>query len=158
MQSVWNKYVLVESSISGAINACISIGFVVAVFHGRAIVMPLGSGGFVRDAVPQTLAVALMGSLVPLLLTRKRRGKGDLPREVTMRSGALASPFATAILIALAMLLIGAGLQALLLPQVFAKGLDFRQLLVFKACYGAALGAFVTALALRLTWRPGGGQ
>ncbi len=152
MQSMWNKYVMVESSVSSAINACISIGFAAAVFHGRTIVMPLGSGGLVRDAVPQTLGVALMGSLVPLLLTRKRRAKGVLPRDVTLRSGALASPFTTAIFIALIMLVIGAGLQALVLPQVFDKGLGFRQLLVYKTCYGAALGAFATATALRLTW------
>jgi hypothetical protein len=140
MQSIWNKYVLVESSISAVINAILSIGFAFAVFHGRAIVMAAGPGGLVRDAIPQTLAVAFMGSLVPLLLTRKRFTKGALP-------------FLTAILIALALLLGGAGLQALVLPQVFAKGLDFRQLLLFKTCYGAVLGAFATALALRLTWR-----
>jgi hypothetical protein len=94
-----------------------------------------------------------MGSLVPLLLTRKRFTKGALPLNPTPRPGAPANPFLTAILIALALLLGGAGLQALVLPQVFAKGLDFRQLLLFKTCYGAVLGAFATALALRLTWR-----
>jgi hypothetical protein len=48
MQSIWNKYVLVESSISAVINAILSIGFAFAVFHGRAIVMAAGPGGFRR--------------------------------------------------------------------------------------------------------------
>ena len=153
MQSIWNKYVLVESMTSAVINAILSIGFAVAVFHGRTLVMPTGPGGLLLDAIPQTLAVAFMGSLVPLLLTRKRRTKGALPLNLTPRPGAPANPFITAILIALALLLIGAGLQALLLPQLFAQGLNLPHLLLFKTLYGAALGALATSMALRLTWR-----
>src|SRR6202044_797914 len=72
------KYLASETAVSMAINTAISVGFAWLVFHGHDHVPSSGPGGLVRDAAPQTFMIALMSTLVPSLVTRKRMHSGHL--------------------------------------------------------------------------------
>ena len=64
-----------ETAISMAINGVLSAVFYFAFFHGLAKVPVWGVGNYAFDFVPQSFMVALMGTLVPGLLTLKARAK-----------------------------------------------------------------------------------
>jgi hypothetical protein len=132
-----------EAAISAVINAAISAGFYLALFHGLAAVPVAGVGGFAFDFVPQSFMVALMGALVPGLLALRPIAAAGL--AVPARSRVVAQAFGFAVLAAL----IGAGI-ALSLSAPATIG--FATGLLVKIAYGAALGATVTALALRRLW------
>jgi hypothetical protein len=132
-----------EAAISAMINAAISAGFYLALFHGLAAVSVAGVGGFAFDFVPQSFMVALMGALVPGLLALRPIAAAGL--VVPARSRVVVQAFGFAVLAAL----IGAGIAASL-PAYATIG--FATGLLVKIAYGAALGAAVTALALRRLW------
>ena len=152
------SYVAHETGISIVINMAISAAFVWIVFGGAAAVPVSGTRGLLVDFLPQTFMIALMGSLVPSALTRKRvrgqRRRGQpgrdeiaggapflpwLPRSLLVRS----------ILIALAALPILAGPAMLLLWSVQHAPVTIWVVLVLKIAYGALVAAVVTPLAVR---------
>ena len=140
------RYLRAEAAISAAVNAALSVVFVLALFHGPARV---AVGGLVRDALPQSFMIALMGSAVPTLLTRRRLragGVAPLPRGGLPLPANLA---ARSLLIALVVAGVAAALQWWLLPRLLPPAVPFGAVLAGKAVYGGLLGAGVTLVALR---------
>lgn len=138
------RYIAVECAISACINATLSIAFVLLLFHGQARV---AAGALITDALPQSLMIALMATLVPTLLTRRRLHLGVLagpaPTEVAGRI--VVRAILAAILVA-ALSWLG---QWLLLRDLVGTSAPFGAVLAGKAIYGALLGALVTWWALR---------
>lgn len=146
MTPAHRRYVRAETAISAAINAALSVAFVVALFRGQALV---AVGGLVRDALPQSFMVALMGTAVPTVLTRRRVRAGavaPLPRGGVPLPANLA---ARALLVALVVAGVAVAAQALLLPSLLPPAVPFGAVLAGKALYGGLLGAGVTRVALR---------
>ena len=134
-----SSIVVRETAISMAINAVLSILFFLAVF---GVSRPVSAVAFGSDFLAQAFMVALMGALVPGLLTAKRSGAARGP--VVRR----------AILLAFAGLVVaGGGAYAacvVLGESTIAPGIA----LVVKAGFGALLAAIVTPIAVRAALRP----
>ena len=146
------KYLAVETAISIAINAAISIGFVWLVFHGHDPVPTSGPGSLVRDAAPQTFMITLMSTLVPSLITRQRMRSGHLDAWHRSQPGANPSPTSKILLRALTLAIaagvLGLVLSAAILPYLFPGGLPYDRVLVLKAVYGALVALVITPLAI----------
>ncbi|MCW6528619.1 hypothetical protein NED98_00045 [Sphingomonas sp. MMSM20] len=140
------RYIILETAISVAINAAISVAFVFLAFGGEAhIALPR----LVRDAVPQSFMIALMSTIVPTLLTRRRVAAGAIAAIVLPRALWPRSLATRAICVAVVASLLGASLCALLLWLYAPAGLNFAGTLLFKAAFGAMLAAIVTPMMLR---------
>jgi hypothetical protein len=147
MTPAHRRYLLTEAGIGAAINAILSLVFVLLVFGGRSAVPVTGSGGVVADAVPQSFMVALMSCLVPTLVARRRIARGI----VTPRTAAAVRPrhaVLRAIVVAVPVALTAWGVQSIVLP-VFGREWSFAAVSVFKCFWGGALGACIAAGA---TW------
>jgi hypothetical protein len=146
------KYLAIETVISIAINAAISIGFVWLVFHGHDPVPTSGPGSLVRDAAPQTFMITLMSTLVPSLITRQRMRSGHLDAWHRSQPGAIPSPtgkiLLRALTLAIAAGVLGLVLSAAILPVLFPGGLPYDRVLVLKAAYGALVALVITPLAI----------
>ena len=139
------RYLRKEALISIAINAGLSALFAVLVFRGG----PATVEAVAVDALPQSFMIALMTTLVPTLLTRKRlragvvqplAGRGPrLPANLALR----------ALLVAAGAALIGGALHWLLLPRLGAAVWPFDAVLAFKVGYGALLARLLAPLILR---------
>ncbi|MEG3178867.1 hypothetical protein U1872_21780 [Sphingomonas sp. RB3P16] len=139
------RYVAAETGISVAINAVISIAIAWLAFGGSARIL---TAALIRDALPQSFMVALMGGLVPTLLTRLRRRAGVVAgtgRPVPML---LKSVPVRIVLVAVIAAAVGVALHAVALPLLAPQGLSFGVAIVFKSLYGAMLAAFVTPVML----------
>jgi len=145
------KYLVIETAVSMVINATISIGFAWVVFHGHAHVPAGGPGGLVRDAAPQTFMITLMSTLVPSLITRKRMRSGHLDAWLGGQVGAEPGPagkiFKRAFMLAVAAMLLGLAVNAILLPLLFPGGLTYGSVFFLKATYGALVALIITPLA-----------
>ena len=147
MTSKHRHYLAVEASIGFAISAVLSLVFCFLVFGRQALVPVGGAGGLIVDSLPQSFMVALMSSLVPTLLTRRRvrsgavpcrEGRGRLPSHALLR----------ALLFACCAAGIGGVLTAIILT--FGPGeWPFAPMAMIKTAYGALLGGGVAALATR---------
>jgi hypothetical protein len=146
------KYLAVETAISIAINAAISIGFVWLVFHGHDHVPASGPGSLVRDAAPQTFMITLMSTLVPSLITRQRMRSGHLEAWHRSQPGATHRPtrkiFLRALTLAIAAGVLGLILNAAILPLLFPGGLPYERVFFFKAAYGALVALVITPLVI----------
>ncbi|WP_225007848.1 hypothetical protein [Novosphingobium percolationis] len=137
-------FVAQQALTSAGINAGFSLAFFLLVFGLPGRVLTLGApDGLALDFVPQSGAVALMSALVPVLVTRAEvaRLRGSTPRPV--RSIVLA-----ALAWALAGLVFG-GMVAFVIGALGPAVLAGWPAFAMKLTYGGALGATVTALALR---------
>jgi hypothetical protein len=146
MTDAQRRYVRTEMIVAAIINAILSIVFMLIMFGGQQTVAVSGRGGLVVDAVPQTLMIALMSTLVPTILTRRRiamariaplLGSPRWPRNVLMRSGLVASGTAAIAWI----------LHAIVMPPI-GPIWPFLPALVFKVVYGAILGATISRYAV----------
>lgn len=146
MTAAQHRYVRTEMIVAAIINTVLSIVFTLVVFGGQPSVAVSGRGGLIVDAVPQTLMIALMSMLVPTLLTRRRLAIGRIaplpgpsrwPRNVLIRS----------ILVAIAAAAMAWILHATLLPLA-GPFWPFLSTLLFKAAYGAVLGAVIARCAV----------
>jgi hypothetical protein len=146
------KYLASETALSMAINAAISVAFAWLVFHGHDQVPSSGPGGLVRDAAPQTFMVALMSTLVPSLVTRKRMHSGHLDAWLSGKPGGSPAPtgkiFLRALMLAIVAMALGLSLNAAVLPLLFPGGLGYGRVLVLKAGYGALVALVITPLAI----------
>jgi hypothetical protein len=146
-------YVVRETAISIVINAAISAVFAWAMFHGAEPVSVSGAGGLAFDFLPQTFMIALMSSLVPSAIARKRlrpdmaasghAAPGRLPRNLLLR----------ALLIAAAATLLIAPAASFLLAKAAGASLDGGAVMPMKVAYGAFLALLVTPAALRAELR-----
>ncbi|MFD1786158.1 hypothetical protein ACFSC3_01095 [Sphingomonas floccifaciens] len=139
------RYIAIESAVSAVINAVLSIAFTLAVF-GRVAQVP--AGDLIFDAVPQTFMVALMATLVPTLLTRKRLKQGRAPTMARFPVALPRSAPVRALLAAVVLALLAWVAHRMLLP--INASFAFSSVVIAKALYGALLGLIVTALAVRI--------
>lgn len=135
-----------QALTSAGINAGFSLAFFLLVFGlpARARALALGApDGLAFDFVPQSGAVALMSALVPVLVTRVEaaRLRDAAPRPV----GAI---MLAALAWALAGLAVG-GVMAFAFGALGPTALGGWPAFAMKLTYGGALGATVTALALK---------
>lgn len=122
-----------ETLISVVINCAISVGICLLLF---GLDQPIPSMALAWDFLPQSFMIALMGTLVPALLLRRRLG--TQVRDILLRSLAMA--------VAAALL---PGALAALLIYMFVEGVfAVHDALLLKAAYGATLSAMVTPLML----------
>lgn len=139
MTAAQRRYVATEGAIGAAISAALSIVFVLLLFGGmdRVPVRDL-----IVDALPQGFAIALMATLVPTLLTRRRLARGTVaPVGTKLRVPRL---LPRALLVALFAATAGAALTTGLWPMGIAE-LPLAIVLIGKAVWGLLLGIAVAA-------------
>lgn len=141
------RHIRRESLVSAGINAVISVGFFLAVFGGIDPVPVWGIGNYAFDFVPQSFAIGFFASFVPGLLTARALRSGSLTMLGRPAPGA-APILGRAILNALAAVVIGGGLCAVLLWLAGVEQLGHAAAFALKVAYGALLGAIVTRLML----------
>ena len=140
------RYVEKETLIAVAINSALSALFAFIVFGGNGAA-PVGDVAF--DAFPQSFMIALMTTLVPTAITRRRVRLGAVP-PLTGRSPRLPrNLLLRALLVAAAAALVGGGLHWLLLPQLAPPLWAFGAVLVYKIVYGALLALLLAPPILR---------
>ena len=133
MTAAQRRYRRTEMAVAGGISAVLSGVFVALLFGGQVEVPVVGWNGLIVDALPQTAMIALMSSLVPTLLTRRRTRRGSI------------APLSTAGRWSVTIVLrIGA---FVLVATMFAG----------KILYGARLGMAVAGLAVTAALRDPGG-
>lgn len=148
MTPAQRRYVAIEAMIGAMISAVLSIVFVLLMFGRLDRVPVMGGGGLIVDGVPQGFAIALMATLVPTMLTRRRLALqrvapiiGDAPRRSV---GFFVQ------LLAIAMM--GAGLtvaMTALLPVVGVDDVALMIVLAAKAVWGFVLGGVIAAIMTR---------
>jgi hypothetical protein len=139
------RYIAIETAISVVINTIISIGFAYFTFRG----LPrIATATLIPDAVPQSFMIALMSTVVPAVLTRKRVLAGTIePMEHTTAALVRSLPI-RAILVAFIAAAAGFVVHYALLTTFAPDGLTLRAVIAFKAAYGAMLAAIVTPALL----------
>lgn len=131
--------ILRETAISVAINGVLSMLFFLLVFGLTEPVMPTV---LAPDFFPQSFMIALMGSLVPSLILRRRLG--GAPWSIYRRSLALA----------IAAAILGGGSGFAICQIQPARLLSPWTALVIKTIYGAVLAAIVTPIAIGALLKP----
>lgn len=144
MADLPRRFVAQQALTSAVINAGFSLAFFLLVFGlpGRALALR-APDGLAFDFVPQSGAVALMSALVPVLVTRAEAAR---LRHATPR------PVRAIVLAALGWALAGLAFGAIAAFAFGALGplaMAGWPAFAMKLTYGGALGASVTALALR---------
>ncbi|GGF76361.1 hypothetical protein [Alteromonas lipolytica] len=148
-------YIKRETCIGLVINALFSLLFVWLIFGGQADVSLTGEQGLIIDSIPQGLAIGLLGSFFPSMLTRKRLAAGAIhpPANVRTPSALPQLPFLRALIFALISALVSLGLFTLLSVVSGLAAISFIQALVIKVFWGALLGGAVSNIALRFALR-----
>jgi hypothetical protein len=139
------RYIAVETLISVIINTVISIGFVWFAFGGQSQV---AVAALIPDAIPQSFMIALMSTIVPTLLTRRRRQAGTIAAMSRTRPKLFGSLPVRALAAAFVAALAGLAIHFVVLVTLAPGGLTFDATLAFKAAYGAMLAAIVTPAML----------
>jgi hypothetical protein len=129
--------ILRETAVSAVINAGLSILFFLLLFGVSQSVRP---NDLAPDFFPQSFMVALMGSLVPSLLLRRKIG------------GHLTAILIRAVTLAIGATLIAGGAGYLTMSQ-FTSVLPLFAAIAIKAIFGAALAIVVTPLALQAMFK-----
>lgn len=142
------KYVAVETIISALINGFFSLLFVWLFFGDRTHVDLWGARGVAIDFLPQSFVVALMGTLVPALLTRSRLKQGKLAATVAGYRWLPANLFVRALLMAICGTVVGSAIAILLLSTLMSTPLPVLAVYTIKVGYGCLLGGIVTAITL----------
>lgn len=148
MTSRQRRYIAIEATIGATISGLLSIIFVLLIFGGRATIPVVGPTGLIVDAVPQGFAIALMATLVPTWLTRRRLARGTVLPTGPARTTPPRSLFVTAVGMAAVGAALTAGMTALLLV-VGVDDLNLSTVLLGKTIWGFLLGGGVAALMTR---------
>jgi hypothetical protein len=133
-----NGIIVRETAISLLINLILSVVFFVVVFGLNS---PVPLDALAPDFFPQSFMVALMGSLVPALLLRRK--VGGAARPILLR----------ALIIALVAVVIAGGSAFLICQANGVKLLDPLHALAIKAVFGGALAVLTTPFAVRAALR-----
>ncbi len=140
------RYIATEAAIGASISAVLSILFVLLLFGGMAQV-PVR--GLLVDALPQGFAIAVMATLVPTLLARRRLARGvvtPITQDPSARSRGL---MPRALLAGSSAAAVGTLLTAILVPMGIAT-LPLSIVLIGKGAWGFMLGGFVAAAMTRV--------
>ena len=143
------RYVLVETLISIAINLVISATFAWIVFHGRTRIPLWGAEGYAIDFAPQTFMIALMSVVVPTLITRRRTRLGKVQPRAVAKRGLPARLWLRAPLLAVAATLVLGGVVVGLISVALPDTLGFPPLLALKLAYAAVIAGVMTPIGLR---------
>lgn len=141
------RYIAAETRVSMAINAVLSAAVFVAVFGLAAPAPVWGMGGYVTDFGPQSFMIALMATLVPGALTRRRLRSGAV-QPLAGTSRLPASLLLRALLLGLVAAVFGTALFAGILNLVGVAAIAPVSALIAKVAYGALLAAIVTPVGL----------
>ncbi len=126
-----------ETAISTVINGLMSLAFFLLIFGRQGPVAVWGPGNLALDNVVQAFMIALMSTLVPGALLRRRLGlKGG--RELLVRAAI------TAVIASI----LAAGLAALVFAGGEIDALPWAGALRFKLALGASVAAIVTPIGL----------
>jgi hypothetical protein len=142
------RYLLSELLVSLLVNSLLSVLAAWVVFGQRESVVLWGGDGLAVDFLPQTFMVALMSTLVPGWLTRRRVQAGKiasldappqrLPRNLLLR----------ALLVAVLATFGFGGIAILVTSAVWAGALPTGSVILFKVLYGAMLSIPITRFGL----------
>lgn len=138
MTAAQRRYRRTEMAVAAAISAVLSGVFVALLFGGQAVVPVAGWNGLIVDALPQTAMIALMSSLVPTLLTRRRTRCGGVAPLLTASRWPAAAVLRIGAFVLLATMLAG-GLHAVLLP-LGPPAWPLSTVFAGKILYGAGHG------------------
>lgn len=136
-----------ETIISIVINVLISAFFFMLFFGLQAPAPVRGLGGYAFDFLPQSFMVALMGSLVPGLLTASRAK--TLARLTYLNRRAASAIVLRSVLTAIGAALLVGGATAAILFLVGLLTVDPLPGLIGKMAFGGTLALFVTPGAVR---------
>jgi hypothetical protein len=132
-----------ETLISVVINSAISVGVCLLLF---GLDRPVPASALGWDFLPQSFMIALMGTVVPALMLRRRLG------------ASVARIVMCAVAMAIAAALLPGSVASVLTHMLVEDSLAARNALLLKAAYGAALAAVVTPIALIALARKSGSQ
>lgn len=127
------------------IGGLISLFFAVLVFGGRQVIPLYGMQGVIFDAIPQSVGIMLLGSMVPALITKNQIAKGKL---VDIGASGRAIRFAV-VPPALVMACLGIAAHALILPWLSPVAWDAVAVMAFKTLYGACLSGIAATMGVR---------
>lgn len=142
------QYLRRETGVGVIIASVLTVLLFFVVFGGRATIPTWGPGGWVFDFVPQSFMIALMGTLVLGILTRRKLRAGvvaalpgttRLPRNLVVRALSLAVASAA----------LGTAFVATVTFAAQQESLAFAVALTLKVAYGALLATLITSLGLR---------
>jgi len=148
-------YIAIETAISVLISGFLSLLFAWLIFGGRTHADLWGASGLAIDFVPQSFMIALMGSLVPTLLTRSRLKRGKITAmAASSKQGLPENPFVRALAIAMASTVAGSMIAIILLSILMSGPLPVFPVYAIKIAYGCILAAVVTPISLRRALSP----
>ena len=146
MTASQRRYRRTEMVVAAAIDAVLSGVFVALLFGGQAEVPVAGWDGLIVDALPQTAMIALMSSLVPTVLTRRRTRRGSIAPLLTASHWPASTACRIGAIVLLTTVLAG-GLHAALLP-LGPSAWPLSAVFAGKILYGAMLGMAVAGFAV----------
>ena len=147
MTPAHRRYLVTEACVGAAINGVLSVAFVFLMFAGQAHV---SIAALTLDALPQSFMIALMASIVPTLITRRRLRAGAVRALPSMRLTLPRQAVPRGLVLALVIAALAVAAHWLLLPLLTPASWPFAAMLAYKAVYGALLGAGVTLGAVRV--------
>ena len=146
MTAEQRAYVRRETLIGIVINAALSALFVFLVFGSRELIE---RQEIILDALPQSFMVALMTTIVPTALTRRRLRAGTVAALPGRRSSLPRNLLLRGLAVAVAAALIGGALHWLLLPLLTPPRWTLATLLPYKIAYGGLLAMLLGPFTLR---------
>jgi len=142
------RYLRIETLVSLLVNSLLSLLAAWVVFGRHESVALWGSDGVAVDFLPQTFMVALMSTLVPGLLTRRRVRAGQLAALDRPPPRLPCNLVLRALLVAGVATLAFGGVAILLTSAVWAGPLPLGAVIVLKVLYGAILSIPITRFGL----------
>lgn len=144
------SYVFKESAISAVINALFSIVFVFLIFYPASHIAVFGADGLVVDAIPQSLAITFMATLIPTLVTRSRKRKGLVTASPECITWLPKNAVLRALTLAIIIALITVAGHFAVFSLLAIESVSFNTAAIAKVIYGAMLGALITRYTVSL--------
>jgi uncharacterized membrane protein SpoIIM required for sporulation len=147
------RYVRRERLAGSVFNAAIAIFSTYLIFSNVDVIPLWSKDGIAFDLVPTVFMLTLFGNLVVSLLAHKRLKEGMVRPIEDGRVGLAARTLPRNLLVrllivAVAMTVVMVPLSILLLHALGIDSMSYHQYLVFKACYGPAVGALSVAIVI----------
>lgn len=152
--AVSTQYLVKESAISALINAVFSIVFVFIIFYPTTQIAVFGAQGLIVDAIPQSLAITFMATLIPTLVTRSRKRNGVIAASDERRTWLPKNAVIRALTLAILIALLAVVVHFVLFSLIALDTVNFTYAAVAKVIYGALLGALVTRYTVSLLFSP----
>lgn len=148
MTAEHSRYIAKETAIGVVISVALSVLFFLAFFRGRSSLEWWGADRLALDFLPQTFMIALMGALVPGLLTRQRLRNGGLSASGSFESIPVSGVVVRAVVIAAGTTALLGGAAIALVTMGEWAPIKWEHALMLKMIYGGLVAAIATPLAL----------